>query len=160
MTGEEPLSSGEDYRRALETAIAFKLSAASGHQRVELPLEDRSHRLLPHPYRLFGGDVAGWQSIGYSGPPQVPMELRAIASFEELQAVPWPEVRRLMREVDPVDLALVLSAEEESHRKRRMRFMRGRMRAAVQRALDKNPNPSGEEVEAAKQRIVELAHRL
>ncbi|SVC89636.1 uncharacterized protein METZ01_LOCUS342490, partial [marine metagenome] len=22
-----------------------------------------------HPYRLFGGDVAGYESIGYDGPP-------------------------------------------------------------------------------------------
>jgi hypothetical protein len=70
-TGTEPLSSGDDYRHALEAAIAFKLSAASGHRRIQLPLEDRSQRLLPHPYRLHGGDVAGWQSIGYSGPPEV-----------------------------------------------------------------------------------------
>lgn len=63
--------SGHDYRQALEIAIAFKLSAASGGERVTLPLADRSHKILPHPYRRLGGDVAGYESIGYKGPPQV-----------------------------------------------------------------------------------------
>mgnify|MGYP001282938599 FL=1 len=70
-TGNEVLSSGDDFRHALEIAIAIKLSANNGHERVTLPLEDRSLRLYPHPYRLLGGDVAGWQSIGYAGPPEV-----------------------------------------------------------------------------------------
>lgn len=61
--------SGHDYRQALEIAIAFKLSAADGHRRVALPLADRSHRIYPHPYRMRGGDVAGYESIGYPGPP-------------------------------------------------------------------------------------------
>ncbi len=61
--------SGDDYRKALEIAIAFKLSAANGNQRVSLPLTDRSHKILPHPYRRLGGDVAGYESIGYEGPP-------------------------------------------------------------------------------------------
>jgi len=61
--------SGDDYRKALEIAIAFKLSAANGNQRVTLPLADRSHKILPHPYRRLGGDVAGYESIGYEGPP-------------------------------------------------------------------------------------------
>lgn len=62
--------SGHDYRQALEIAIAFKLSAANGNARIELPLADRSHKILPHPYRRLGGDVAGYESIGYEGPPQ------------------------------------------------------------------------------------------
>jgi predicted dehydrogenase len=62
--------SGHDYRQALEIAIAIKLSAAAGNQRVTLPLADRSHRILPHPYRRLGGDVAGYESIGYDGPPK------------------------------------------------------------------------------------------
>lgn len=44
-------------------------SARSGHERISLPFEDRSLRLHPHPYRFQGGDVAGWESIGYEGPP-------------------------------------------------------------------------------------------
>ncbi|MEE2658903.1 MAG: Gfo/Idh/MocA family oxidoreductase [Candidatus Latescibacterota bacterium] len=68
---DQRLCSGFDYRQALEIAIALKLSATRGHERIHLPLEDRSLRILPHPYRLDGGDVAGWQSIGYSGPPEV-----------------------------------------------------------------------------------------
>jgi hypothetical protein len=68
-TGTEPLSSGHDYRQALELAIALKLSAAQGHRRVELPLEDRGLRAFPHLYRLHGGDKAGWTAIGYAGPP-------------------------------------------------------------------------------------------
>ena len=70
-TGEEPLSSGHDFHQSLEIAIALKLSAADGHKRVSLPLDDRSLRLYPHPYRFNGGDVAGWKSIGYKGPPEV-----------------------------------------------------------------------------------------
>jgi len=38
---------------------------------AQLSQADRSLRLLPHPYRLRGGDIAGWQSIGYTGPPPV-----------------------------------------------------------------------------------------
>lgn len=67
--GQVPCS-GHDYRQALEIAIAFKLSAANGHERVELPLKSRDHRILPHPYRALGGDVAGYESIGYEGPPE------------------------------------------------------------------------------------------
>ncbi len=63
--------SGHDYRQALEIALALKLSARSGHERIEVPLADRSLKIYPHDYRLRGGDVAGWGSIGYDGPPQV-----------------------------------------------------------------------------------------
>jgi hypothetical protein len=66
-SGEEAQCSGHDYRQALEIACAFKLSAKRGHERVYLPLEDRSQRIVPQPYRLEGGDVAGWES---AGPPQ------------------------------------------------------------------------------------------
>ena len=62
---------GHDYRQALEIAVALKKSAQANHQRVPLPVEDRSLGVVPHPYRLKGGDVAGWQSIGYTGPPQI-----------------------------------------------------------------------------------------
>jgi predicted dehydrogenase len=68
--GQLPCS-GHDYRQALEIALALKLSARNGHERVALPLTDRSLKIYPHDYRLRGGDVAGWQSIGYEGPPQV-----------------------------------------------------------------------------------------
>ena len=70
-TGGDALCSGHDYRQALEIAIALKQSAHHGHQRISLPLEDRSLKIYPHPYRLKGGDVAGWKSIGYTGPPEV-----------------------------------------------------------------------------------------
>ncbi len=63
--------SGHDYRQALEAAIAFKLSAANGHERIDLPLVDRSHKVYPHPYRMRGGDVVGYESIGYESAPQV-----------------------------------------------------------------------------------------
>ena len=55
------LCTGHDYRQVLEIAIALTLSAHNNHERVYLPLEDRSHKLYPHPYRLHGGDVAGWE---------------------------------------------------------------------------------------------------
>ncbi len=70
-TGRDVLDSGHRYHQALEIAIALKQSAESGHQRISLPLADRSLRIVPHPYRLLGGDVAGWESIGYRGPPNV-----------------------------------------------------------------------------------------
>ena len=68
-TGQDVLDSGHGYHQALEIAIALKQSAQCGHQRISLPLADRSLRIVPHPYRLLGGDVAGWESIGYTGPP-------------------------------------------------------------------------------------------
>jgi hypothetical protein len=70
-TGGEVACSGRDYCQALEIAIALKLSAQRGHQRVHLPLQERGHRILPRPYRLYGGDVVGWENIGYQEPPQV-----------------------------------------------------------------------------------------
>lgn len=70
-TGEEPYSSGHDFRQALEIAIALVRSSVNGHERISLPLNDRSLKLYPHAYRLTGGDVAGWESIGYTGPPEV-----------------------------------------------------------------------------------------
>ena len=63
-TGGEALCSGHDFRQALEIAIALKLSARRGHERVHLPLEDRSLRIYPQPYRLEGGDAAGWEKLG------------------------------------------------------------------------------------------------
>ncbi len=30
----------------------------------------------PHPYRLRGGDVVGWDSIGYEAPPEVDRRAR------------------------------------------------------------------------------------
>lgn len=70
-TGSGVACNGHDYRQALEIAIALKLSAENGHERIPLPLEDRSLRIYPHPYRLLGGDVAGWETIGYKGAPAV-----------------------------------------------------------------------------------------
>lgn len=71
-TGQAPASSGDDYRHSLEVAMALVRSAAAGHERIELPFEDRSLRLHPALYREKGGDVAGWESIGYQGPPDLP----------------------------------------------------------------------------------------
>jgi len=71
-TGEEALCSGHDFRQVLEVAIALNLSAQQGHRRVSLPLEDRSLRIMPQPYRWKGGDEAGWASGGYKGPPGLP----------------------------------------------------------------------------------------
>ena len=69
-TGKYP-SDGRLYHHALEIAMALVQSARLG-RRIELPLEERSQKILPHPYRHYGGDRAGWQSIGYSGPPSLP----------------------------------------------------------------------------------------
>ena len=70
-TGQEALCSGHDYRQALEIAIALKLSDRRSHERVHLPLEDRSLRIFPRPFRWKGGDVVGWQVGNYAGPPQI-----------------------------------------------------------------------------------------
>ena len=70
-TGQDVVDSGHVYHQALEIAIALKQSAENGHRRIALPLANRSLRIVPHPYRLLGGDVAGWESIGYRGPPNV-----------------------------------------------------------------------------------------
>ena len=70
-TGSEILGSGRGYQQALEIVVAMRLSARRDHERVLLPVADRSLRVVPHPYRLRGGDLAGWESIGYSGPPSV-----------------------------------------------------------------------------------------
>lgn len=67
-TGQEAQCSGHDYRQALEVAIAMKLSARRGHKRITLPLEDRSLRILAAPYRMLGGDVAGWSFVGNTVP--------------------------------------------------------------------------------------------
>ncbi len=65
-TGNDPPASGHDYRQVLEIAIGLKLSARDGHRRVHLPLADRNHVLRPRPWRLLGGDVAGWDEVGHS----------------------------------------------------------------------------------------------
>lgn len=61
-TGGEALCSGHDYRQVLEIAVAFKLSARAGGRRIHLPLSDRNQILKPAPWRMLGGDVAGWIS--------------------------------------------------------------------------------------------------
>lgn len=65
-TREDPPASGYDYRQVLEIAMALKVSAREEHRRVGLPLEDRSVVLTPRPWRLLGGDVAGWDEVGHS----------------------------------------------------------------------------------------------
>ena len=70
-TGGEVVDSGRGYHQALEIAIALIQSAHRDHERIHLPLEDRALKLFPHPYRLHGGDVAGWETIGYQGPPSI-----------------------------------------------------------------------------------------
>lgn len=56
------------YRHALEIAIALKMSAKNDHMRIDLPLADRSPILRPVPYRMWGGDVTGWDAIGLKEP--------------------------------------------------------------------------------------------
>ncbi len=58
-TGSEPWVTGHDMRQALEVAIACVRSARLGSVPVKLPLEDRSLRLYPSPYRWKGGDAVG-----------------------------------------------------------------------------------------------------
>lgn len=70
-TGGPVQCSGHDYHQALEVAIALELSAQRGHEGVTLPLEDRSHRLFPQPYRMHGGDALGWKNTDYRAPPEL-----------------------------------------------------------------------------------------
>jgi len=70
--GQEAQCSGHDYRQALEVAIALVLSAQRGGERVALPLTDRTHGIIPRPYRLSGGDAVGWEKSGHAGPPRPP----------------------------------------------------------------------------------------
>ena len=58
-TGSRPWITAEDLRRALEVAIASRQSALLGHAEVRLPLQDRSLRFFPSPYRWSGGDATG-----------------------------------------------------------------------------------------------------
>ncbi len=51
-TGRQPRCSGEDGRKALEIAIALRESHRRGGQRVDLPLADRSLRIL-------SGEISG-----------------------------------------------------------------------------------------------------
>jgi predicted dehydrogenase len=70
-SGQQAQCSGHDYRQALEIAAALMWSARHDHRRVRLPLEDRSLRVYPRPYRLVGGDAIGWERAGHGGPPGV-----------------------------------------------------------------------------------------
>jgi len=70
-SGQEAQCSGHDYRQALEVAIALVLSAQRAGERVALPLTDRTHGIIPRPYRLSGGDAVGWEKSGHAGPPEL-----------------------------------------------------------------------------------------
>ena len=70
-TGQEAACSGHDYRQALEIAIALILSAQRDHERVHLPLKDRTHGIIPRPYRLSGGDAIGYERSGHQAPPVI-----------------------------------------------------------------------------------------
>ncbi|MAE63047.1 MAG: hypothetical protein CMJ18_02140 [Phycisphaeraceae bacterium] len=70
-TGEPVICDCDDMRRAHEVAIALKQSAHDGNRRVDLPLVDRSARILPHAHRLHGGDRVGWENTHYEKPPDL-----------------------------------------------------------------------------------------
>ena len=70
-TGEPIACDGAVMQRSLETAIGLKHSAHDGHRRIELPLADRSARLIPQPYRLQGGDAIGWENTHRGEPPKL-----------------------------------------------------------------------------------------
>ena len=156
-TGEEPLSSGHDYRQALEIAIAMKISAHNGHQRVSLPLEDRNLKLFPHPYRLTGGDVAGWESIGYAGPPNI---LHFVSTFDDLAGLTDGEIQELMRHTDQKDLVQVLTQCSEAAKERVMDNLSERVRTFIAEELEHMDPPPAEEVETAQQRILEIVRSM
>lgn len=49
----EPRGNGDNGRKVLEMAIAIRESHRRGHAPVNLPLADRSLRLIPHPSRMY-----------------------------------------------------------------------------------------------------------
>lgn len=53
--GGKPLCSGDDMRKVLEIAVALRESHRRGHVPVHLPMEDRSLKIIPNPYRWLGG---------------------------------------------------------------------------------------------------------
>ena len=67
-TNGEIQCSGHDYRQVLEIAVAMKKSARENHRRIRLPLQDRTLKITPTPYRLKGGDVLGWENTEYKIP--------------------------------------------------------------------------------------------
>ena len=70
-TGGPVACTGDDFRKALEIAIAMKQSAHDGHRRIELPLDDRTARIYPEHHRLRGGDAVGWDRTQYKEPPKI-----------------------------------------------------------------------------------------
>lgn len=48
----EPRGSGDNGRKVLELAVALRESHRRGHAAIQLPLEDRSLRLIPHAGRM------------------------------------------------------------------------------------------------------------
>ena len=53
-----PRSDGDNGRKVLEIAIALRESHRRGHCPVRLPLEDRSLKIIPFPFRLVGKKIA------------------------------------------------------------------------------------------------------
>jgi hypothetical protein len=159
-TGTEPASSGHDLRQSLEIAIALKLSAAGGHARVRLPLPDRTHRLLPHPYRLHGGDVAGWRSIGYNGPPEVPAELGQLSSFEQIASLSRQDLDALLRQVEAADLSVALLGSSPMLQKRIFWTVSDRIAGYIRKDMEARAGAPPAETEAARARILEVARRL
>jgi predicted dehydrogenase len=51
----EPTCSGDDMRKVLEIGIALRESHRRGHVPVKLPIEDRTQKIIPRPYRWLGG---------------------------------------------------------------------------------------------------------
>ena len=156
-TGEEPLSSGHDFRQALEIAIAIKQSAHGDHRRISLPLEDRNVRLLPHPYRLTGGDVAGWESIGYTGPPS---SLHFVTTFDELVVLTDYEMQELLRRIDQQDLMRALTRAGEAAKEKVLDNFSKRARVSIAEELESMDAPSEDEVEAAQERILEIVRKM
>lgn len=57
--GGEPLCSGDDMRKALEIAIALRESHRKGRVPVQLPVHDRTLKIIPSTYRWLGAKAAG-----------------------------------------------------------------------------------------------------
>jgi len=62
--GIEPRANGDNGRKALELAIAFRESARLGHVPVRLPLPNRNIRMVPAPTRM-GNKKESKEASGY-----------------------------------------------------------------------------------------------
>jgi hypothetical protein len=63
---------GALFCEALEIAVGIKTSALHDHERLSLPIPDRTLGLVPRPHRYLGGDAVGWDEMAGGKQPAPP----------------------------------------------------------------------------------------